>query len=62
MYMRKKVPSFFLMNETGAPHGEKLVLMKPLSNSSSNRLDSVHISDGANRYGDHTIKAAPGVR
>ncbi|GKF94452.1 hypothetical protein Tco_0284152, partial [Tanacetum coccineum] len=44
-------PSFFLMNKTGAPQGEELGLMNPLSESSCNCSDNSVISDGANRYG-----------
>ncbi|GKG20152.1 hypothetical protein Tco_0379953, partial [Tanacetum coccineum] len=43
--------SFFLTNKTGAPQGEELGLMKPLSESSCSCSDNSFISDGANRYG-----------
>ncbi|GJX09214.1 hypothetical protein Tco_0199073, partial [Tanacetum coccineum] len=43
-------PSFFLKNKTGAPQGEELGLMKPLSERSCSCSDNSFISDGANRY------------
>nr|GFC32031.1 hypothetical protein [Tanacetum cinerariifolium] len=44
-------PSFFLKNKIGAPQGEELGLMKPLSESSCSCFDNSFISDGAKRYG-----------
>ncbi|GJX36923.1 hypothetical protein Tco_0248480 [Tanacetum coccineum] len=42
-------PSFFLTNKTGAPQGEELGLINPLSNSSFSCSDNSFISEGANR-------------
>ncbi|KAJ0458099.1 hypothetical protein HanIR_Chr15g0781231 [Helianthus annuus] len=56
-----KVPSFFFTNSTGAPQGEELGRMKPLSKSSCSCLDSSSSSVGANRYGARAIGAAPGA-
>ncbi|KAJ0533507.1 hypothetical protein HanIR_Chr09g0409141 [Helianthus annuus] len=42
-----KVPSFFFTNNTGAPQGEELGQMKPLSKSSCSCLDSSSSSVGA---------------
>ncbi|GKG12753.1 hypothetical protein Tco_0346990 [Tanacetum coccineum] len=55
-------PSFFLTNKTGAPQGEELGLMNPLSESSCNCSDNSFISDGANRYGARATGAAPGIK
>ncbi|GKF24226.1 hypothetical protein Tco_0076548 [Tanacetum coccineum] len=52
-------PSFFLTNRTGAPQGEELVLINPLSESSCSCSDNSFISDGANRYGARATGAAP---
>ncbi|GKG00061.1 hypothetical protein Tco_0301751 [Tanacetum coccineum] len=56
-------PSFFLKNKTGAPQGEELGLMNPLSEieSSCNCSDNSFISDGANRYGARATGASPGI-
>nr|GEV02386.1 ubiquitin hydrolase [Tanacetum cinerariifolium] len=54
-----KDPSFFLTNRTGAPQGEELGLMKPLSVSSCSGSASSFISDGANLYGARATGAAP---
>nr|GFC32717.1 hypothetical protein [Tanacetum cinerariifolium] len=54
--------SFFLTNETGAPQGEELGLMKPLSKSSCNCFDNSFISDEANRYGAQATGVAPGIK
>nr|GFC79694.1 hypothetical protein HannXRQ_Chr14g0442131 [Tanacetum cinerariifolium] len=51
--------SFFLTNRTGAPQGEELGLMKPLSVSSCSFSASSFISDGANLYGARATGAAP---
>ncbi|GJS40526.1 hypothetical protein Tco_0565569 [Tanacetum coccineum] len=40
-------PSFFLTNRTGAPQGEELVLIKPLSDSSCSCFDNSFILEGA---------------
>nr|GFA06228.1 hypothetical protein [Tanacetum cinerariifolium] len=55
-------PSFFLTNKTGAPQGEELGLMKPLSESSCSCSDNSIISDGAKRYGARATGAAPGIK
>ncbi|GJR21118.1 hypothetical protein Tco_0969645 [Tanacetum coccineum] len=55
-------PSFFLTNKTGAPQGEELGLMNPLSESSCNCSDNSFILDGANRYGARATGAAPGTK
>nr|GFB66277.1 hypothetical protein [Tanacetum cinerariifolium] len=47
---------------TGAPQGEELGLMKPLSKSSCNCSGNSFISDGANRYGARATEAAPGIK
>ncbi|GKF67561.1 hypothetical protein Tco_0197240, partial [Tanacetum coccineum] len=54
--------SFFLTNKTGAPQGEELGLINPLSASSCNCSDNSFISDGANRYGARATGAAPGIK
>nr|GEY64798.1 hypothetical protein [Tanacetum cinerariifolium] len=55
-------PSFFLTNNTGAPQGEELGLMKPLSESSCNCSDNSFILDGANRYGARATGPDPRIR
>ncbi|GJR41148.1 hypothetical protein Tco_1216832 [Tanacetum coccineum] len=55
-------PSFFLTNKTGAPQGEELGLMKPLSESSCSCSDNFFISDGANRYGARATGATRGIK
>ncbi|GKF83597.1 hypothetical protein Tco_0248495, partial [Tanacetum coccineum] len=55
-------PSFFLTNKTGAPQGEELGLMNPLSESSCSCSDKSFISDGANRYGTRATCAVPGIK
>nr|GEZ86878.1 hypothetical protein HannXRQ_Chr14g0442131 [Tanacetum cinerariifolium] len=55
-------PSFFLTNKTGAPQGEELGIMKPLSKSSCSCSDNSFISNGANRYGAQATGAAPGIK
>ncbi|MFS7923808.1 hypothetical protein Hanom_Chr03g00265221 [Helianthus anomalus] len=55
-------PSFFLTNNTGAPHGDELGCIKTLSRSSSNCFFSFCISVGAIRYGALAIGAIPGIR
>nr|GFB62168.1 hypothetical protein [Tanacetum cinerariifolium] len=54
--------SFFLTNKTGAPQGEELGLMKPLSESSCSYSDNSFISDGAKRYGARATGATPRIR
>ncbi|KAJ0854109.1 hypothetical protein HanRHA438_Chr14g0658921 [Helianthus annuus] len=55
-------PSFFFTKRTGAPQGEKLGRIKPLSESSCSCLDNSCISDGARRYGALATGFAPGTR
>ncbi|GJR17767.1 hypothetical protein Tco_0966294 [Tanacetum coccineum] len=55
-----KDPSFFFTNRTGAPQGEELGLMKPLSVSSCSYSASSFILDGANLYGARATGVAPG--
>ncbi|GJY51528.1 hypothetical protein Tco_0442375 [Tanacetum coccineum] len=55
-------PSFSLTNKTGAPQGEELGLMNPLSESSCNCSDNSFILDGANRYGARATGAAPRIK
>ncbi|GJV93221.1 hypothetical protein Tco_1541034 [Tanacetum coccineum] len=52
-------PSFFLTNKTGAPQGEELGLIKPLSDSSFSCSDNSFISEGANRLRRPSTGAAP---
>nr|GEY40986.1 hypothetical protein [Tanacetum cinerariifolium] len=47
---------------TGAPQGEELGLMKPLSESSCSCSDNSFISDGAKRYGARATGVALGIR
>nr|GFA10146.1 hypothetical protein [Tanacetum cinerariifolium] len=61
MHMRNE-PSFFLMNNTGVPHGDELGRIKPFSDSSFCCSDSSFNSDGANRYGARATGVAPGIR
>ncbi|GKF12171.1 hypothetical protein Tco_0050097 [Tanacetum coccineum] len=49
-------------NKTGAPQGEELGLMKPLSESSCSCSDNSFILDGANRYGARATGVAPGIK
>nr|GFC59519.1 hypothetical protein [Tanacetum cinerariifolium] len=55
-------PSFFLTNKAGAPQGEELSLMKPLSKSSCSCSNNSFISDGAKQYGTRATGAALGIR
>nr|GEZ71353.1 hypothetical protein [Tanacetum cinerariifolium] len=52
----------YSVHETGAPQGEELGLMKPISESSCSCSDNSFISDGANRYGARATGAASGIR
>nr|GFC54854.1 hypothetical protein [Tanacetum cinerariifolium] len=45
---------------TGAPHGEELGLINPLSESSCNCVDNSCILAGANRYGARATGGNPG--
>ena len=53
------VPSFFFTNKTGAPHGELLGLIKPLSSNSCNCYFNSFNSVGAIRYGEIDIGFVP---
>nr|GEU65562.1 hypothetical protein [Tanacetum cinerariifolium] len=52
-------PYFILTNKTGAPQGEELGLIKPLSASSFSCSDNSFILDGANRLGTYATGEAP---
>ncbi|GJT00902.1 hypothetical protein Tco_0822071 [Tanacetum coccineum] len=56
----RKDQSFFFTNRTGAPQGEELGLIKPLSVSSYSCSASSFISDGANLYGARATGVASG--
>ncbi|GJW69774.1 hypothetical protein Tco_0126691 [Tanacetum coccineum] len=51
-------PSFFLTNKTGAPQGEELGLIKPLSDSSFSCSDNSFISEGPIDMGPRDTGAA----
>nr|GFC75573.1 hypothetical protein [Tanacetum cinerariifolium] len=55
-------PSFFLTNNTGAPHGDELGRIKPFSDSSFSCSDNSFNLDGAKRYGARATGVAPGIR
>ncbi|GKF64383.1 hypothetical protein Tco_0187831, partial [Tanacetum coccineum] len=55
-------PSFFLTNKIEAPQGEKLGLMKPLSEISCSCFDNSFILEGVNRYGARATGAAPRIK
>nr|GFC84868.1 hypothetical protein [Tanacetum cinerariifolium] len=50
------------LNKIGAPQGEELGLMNPLSESSCSCSDNSFILDGANRYGARATGAAPRIK
>src|SRR3954468_7271482 len=56
------VPSFFVTNRTGQPHGDKLGRMKPFANKASSWILSSANSRGAILYGRLEIGAVPGIR
>src|SRR4051812_44527611 len=56
------VPSFFVMNRTGKPHGDELGRMKPFANETSSWVLSSANSCGAILYGRFEIGAVPGLR
>src|SRR4051812_32616741 len=56
------VPSFFVTNRTGQPHGEELGRMKPFANEASSWVFSLANSCGAILYGRHEIGVVPGIR
>src|SRR4051812_28835621 len=56
------VPSFFVTNRTGQPHGDELGRMKPFANKASSWILSSANSRGDILYGRLEIGAVPGVR
>src|SRR3954467_6666588 len=56
------VPSFFVTNRTGQPHGDELGRMKPSTNKASSWILSSANSRGAILYGRLEIGAVPGIR
>ena len=58
---KRRLPSFFLKNNTRAPHGDVLVLTKPLLNNSSICSFNSYNSAGAIRYGAIEMGSVPGA-
>src|SRR3954464_9334920 len=56
------VPSFFVTNRTGQPHGDELGRMKPFANKASSWILSSANSCGAILYRRLEIGAVPGIR
>src|SRR4051812_26734840 len=56
------VPSFFVTNRTGQPHGNELGRMKPFANETSSWVLSSANSCGAILYGYLEIGAVPRMR
>src|SRR4051812_12721171 len=56
------VPSFFVTNRTGQPHGDELGRMKPFANETSSWALSSANSCGAILYGRLEIGVVPGIR
>src|SRR3954466_12326594 len=56
------VPSFFVTNRTGKPHGDELGRMKTFANKASSWILSSDNSRGAILYGRLEIGAVPGIR
>src|ERR1041385_4157118 len=56
------VPSFFVTNRTGQPHGDELGRMKPFANKASSWILSSANSRGDILYGRLEIGAVPGIR
>src|SRR4051812_13435755 len=56
------VPSFFVTNRTGQPHGDELGRMKPFANEASSWVFSSANSCGAILYGRLEIGVVPGLR
>src|SRR3954451_9429301 len=56
------VPSFFVMNRTGQPHGDELGRMKHFANKVSSWILSSANSRGAILYGRLEIGAVPGLK
>ncbi|GJS72743.1 hypothetical protein Tco_0705584 [Tanacetum coccineum] len=62
MYIRND-PSFFLTNKIGAPQGEELGLIKPLSDSSCNCSDNSFILEEIIDTGDLCYRCShPGIK
>src|SRR3954451_24912274 len=56
------VPSFFVTNRTGQPHGDDLGRMKPFVSKASSWTFNSANSRGAILYGRLEIGAVPGIR
>src|SRR3954469_14480829 len=56
------VPSFFITNRMGQPHGDELGRMKPFANETSSWVLSLANSCGAILYGRLEIGDVPGIR
>src|ERR1043165_2196793 len=56
------VPSFFVTNRTGQPHGDELGRMKPFANETSSWVFSSANPCGAILYGRLEIGVVPGIR
>src|ERR1041385_5557070 len=56
------VPSFFVTNRMGQPHGDELGQMKPFANEASSWVFSSSNSCGAILYGRLEIGDVPGIR
>src|ERR1043165_6347327 len=56
------IPSFFVTNRTGQPHGDELGRMKTFANETSSWVLSSANSCGAILYGRLEIGAVPGLR
>src|SRR3954468_13073072 len=56
------VPSFFVTNRTGQPHGDELGQMKTFANEASSWVFSSANSCGAILYGRLEIGVGPGMR
>src|SRR3954465_13173039 len=56
------VPSFFVTNRTGKPHGDELGRMTPFANEASSWVFSSTNSCGAILYGRLEIGTVPGIR
>src|SRR3954469_14054017 len=56
------VPSFFVTNRTGQPHGDELGRMKPFAKKASSWVFSLANSCGAILYGHLEIGVVPGMR
>src|ERR1041385_4970625 len=56
------VPSFFVTNRMGQPHGDELGRMKPFANEASSWILTSANSRGSILYGRLDIGAVPGIR